>query len=77
MAKCDLPWCRTDHRWHSRQRKTYSAKAVLVGGPRPYINVHALGIIDGPANLRDLANAILKELGEAKPKRRKRTDADG
>jgi hypothetical protein len=74
MAKCKS-WaenCEKWHRWHSRRpRGVFAAEAVLVGGSHPYIQVSKLGTIDGPENLRALANAILAELKPKRPKRRK------
>lgn len=82
--RCEATWCRAEHAWHGLGRRLGTkqrVEVVLVGGPRPFINIHAPGQIPGAigpivninhrATLRSLATAILAEL-DANPLRRRR-----
>lgn len=82
--RCDATWCKTDHAWHGRGRRLGGQERVaivLVGGSRPYLNIHAPGPIPGArgptvilehrATLRSLARAILAELDAPKKRGRR------
>lgn len=68
-------WCAQDHRFHGET--IHGENVVLVGGPRPYLNVTAdatighVGTVAHRGQLRRLADAILAELAahERKPRR--------
>ncbi len=76
MARCSSGWCRAQHKFCETTRSLGASppgRFVLVGGPRPYLNVHsdvpgALYHMSGPKQLRRLAHAILRTVKAPKPK---------